>query len=260
MQDAVQPSELQSRPKIISILWDDNGFFTAPEKIEVWIGDKSTYWRDWNHWCTTHHDTSHQPNWQHFERLPDEASYHRIIQYGVSEGGIGGNCPLKNPERLSSYIVHKLSGFSRGAGWRIWPLLVIAHHKEVRNLAFEQQSSQSSLSQKYLVFPFTTSLAAAPVLFETKLFRGTLTSYQPHSVCEKGVPPSHTQMTRRGLSHTRPCPSHCSWAAPWRRPDRMFRDLSVPEDSKESLVLVYMKRAWAQTTSRPPYIRLVLYS
>nr|CAD7198211.1 unnamed protein product [Timema douglasi] len=38
---------------------------------------------------------------------------------------------------------------------------------------------------------------------------------------------------------------------PWRHPDRIFRDLSVPKCGKDSLVIVYMKHAQAQSTSRP---------
>nr|CAD7258266.1 unnamed protein product [Timema shepardi] len=48
-------------------------------------------------------------------------------------------------------------------------------------------------------------------------------------------------------------PSHYPGATPWRHPDRTFRDLSVPEGGKDNLVLVYMKRAWAQIASQPPY-------
>nr|CAD7198755.1 unnamed protein product [Timema douglasi] len=50
--------------------------------------------------------------------------------------------------------------------------------------------------------------------------------------------------------------------APWRRPVEAPRGgaptgflklLSVLEGGKDSLVLIYMKRAWAKITSRPPY-------
>nr|CAD7403778.1 unnamed protein product [Timema cristinae] len=39
-------------------------------------------------------------------------------------------------------------------------------------------------------------------------------------------------------------------AALWRRPDRIISDLPVPEGDKDSIVLVYMKRTWAQISSR----------
>nr|CAD7447938.1 unnamed protein product [Timema bartmani] len=54
-------------------------------------------------------------------------------------------------------------------------------------------------------------------------------------------------------------PSHCPGAAPRRRPDNIFRDLSVPEGGIDSLVLVYMKRTRAQIASRPPYVGPVPY-
>nr|CAD7453303.1 unnamed protein product [Timema tahoe] len=54
-------------------------------------------------------------------------------------------------------------------------------------------------------------------------------------------------------------PSHCPGAAPRRRLDNIFRDLSVPEGGIDSLVLVYMKRTRAQIASRPPYVGPVPY-
>nr|CAD7397241.1 unnamed protein product [Timema poppensis] len=44
--------------------------------------------------------------------------------------------------------------------------------------------------------------------------------------------------------------THCPGATPWRRPNRTFRAVSVLEGGKDSLVLVYTKRAWDQITSR----------
>nr|CAD7572488.1 unnamed protein product [Timema californicum] len=49
-------------------------------------------------------------------------------------------------------------------------------------------------------------------------------------------------------------------ANPWRRPDSINRDLSVPGGGKDSLVLVYTRRAQAQSASRPPYIGPVPYA
>nr|CAD7576515.1 unnamed protein product [Timema californicum] len=53
------------------------------------------------------------------------------------------------------------------------------------------------------------------------------------------------------LQRQSPCPG----ATPWRVPNKILRNLSVPEGGKDSLVLFYMKRAWFQFASRPPFIR-----
>nr|CAD7204855.1 unnamed protein product [Timema douglasi] len=76
--------------------------------------------------------------------------------------------------------------------------------------------------------------------------------YQPLSACRGASLLTH-RLPYRGLSYAGlQRPSHCSGATPWRRPDRIFRDLSVPEGGKYSLVLVYM------TVSRPRTLGRVL--
>nr|CAD7461809.1 unnamed protein product [Timema tahoe] len=129
--------------------------------------------------------------------------------------------------------------------------------------------SPSTVSHTISASPIAHFLDQLSVVAQWGLLGGALTSYprymgrhyQPLSVCQEGSSPSHTDDLCRGLCYAgQPCPSHCPGAAPRRCPDGIFRDLPVPEGGKDGLLLPYMKRAWAQSASLPPYIWPVPYA
>nr|CAD7256025.1 unnamed protein product [Timema shepardi] len=74
----------------------------------------------------------------------------------------------------------------------------------------------------------------------------TGTHYQPLSAY-RGASSPYRGLSYAGLQR----PPHRPGATPGRRPDRMFRYLSVPEGGKYSLVIVYLKCVRAKIASRP---------